>query len=341
MEGWRDGPLGIGVIGLGRLWESRHRPALARPGGRFRVAAVFDQVARRANVEAARLRCVASVGLAQLVERPDVHAVYLLDPQWFGLHPALLARRLGKPVYCAPPLAADPPALAELAADRSESPPFTPELARRLYPSTLRLRELLATTLGPVRSIEGFSRVADFDRNAEPGPATQLAHLPLTIDPGASLLDWCRWVIGAEPVALTAESGTAESVDAPAAGRDSAGFLAEFPGGATARISYRRPVRDESAQLSIRPGFRVIAEEGSAFVEPPDRVHWIDAAGLSHDEHLTAGPGLGEALNDQFLRHLQGEPSLAPTLADALAVARLARALEQGRREGRRVSLEG
>ena len=42
----------IGVIGLGRLWEVRHRPALARLSDRFVISAVYDQVMHRAQAEA-------------------------------------------------------------------------------------------------------------------------------------------------------------------------------------------------------------------------------------------------------------------------------------------------
>ena len=83
--------LRVGVIGLGRLWEARHKPALARMADRFEVRAVYDQVARRAETEAAQLGCAAPEGLAALIERPDVDVIYLLTPQWFGLHPIALA----------------------------------------------------------------------------------------------------------------------------------------------------------------------------------------------------------------------------------------------------------
>src|SRR3954468_16520678 len=83
--------LRVGVVGLGRLWEARHKPALLRLKDRFQVTAVYDQVMRRAEIEAAHLGCAAADGLVALIERPDVDAVYLLTPQWFGLYPIQLA----------------------------------------------------------------------------------------------------------------------------------------------------------------------------------------------------------------------------------------------------------
>ena len=56
--------LRVGVIGLGRLWEARHKPALARLADRFRVTAVYDQVARRAAIEATQVGCAAAEGFS-------------------------------------------------------------------------------------------------------------------------------------------------------------------------------------------------------------------------------------------------------------------------------------
>ncbi len=70
-----------------------------------------------------------------------------------------------------------------------------PEFARRCYPATLRLKELLATTLGPPRLILGHSRLFGFDRYAIPGPTTQISPAPLLIDPGSYLIDWCAFLM--------------------------------------------------------------------------------------------------------------------------------------------------
>jgi len=334
----RSARLGVGVVGLGRLWEARHKPALARLADRFRVAAVYDQVARRAAMEAAQLGCVAAEGLAALVERPDVDAVYLLAPQWFGLHPIELAGALGKPVYCALPLAGDPAGAAALAAAvGAGGAPFMPELARRFYPATLRLRELLATTLGRPRLILGHSRLFGFDRYGQPGPTTQIAPASLTLDPGGNLLDWCRFVLQAEPTGLQGFGATV--LPGAATGPDFAGFVAEFAGGELAQVGFghfHRGPWGESTRFLPQPGFQVFAERGVAWLELPDRIHWTDARG-PHEERLPPEPSVGEILNDQFHRLVHGEPSLAPTLGDALAVARLVDDLERSRREGRRV----
>src|SRR3954452_20026528 len=109
--------LRVGVIGLGRLWETRHKPALIRLRDRFQVTAVYDQVMRRAELEAGQLGCAAAEGLVALVERPDVDVVYVLTPQWFGVYPIEVDLAAKKPIYCALTLANETRELESLAAE--------------------------------------------------------------------------------------------------------------------------------------------------------------------------------------------------------------------------------
>jgi predicted dehydrogenase len=331
-------PLRIGVIGLGRLWETRHKPSLARFHDRFRVTAVYDQVYRRAEIEAASLGCAPCAGLTELIERPDVDAVYLLSPQWFGLHPAHLACAASKPVYCALPLSGDLAELERLVERVEESGvAFMPEFARRCYPATLRLKELLATTLGRPRLVVGQSRLFGFDRYAMPGPTTQVVPVPLAIDPGSYLLDWCAFVFQTPPESIS----SARSVVLPAehdagAEADFENFTANFPEGAVAQISYNRYHRSawgEASRFLPPAGFQVFAERGAAWLEMPDRIQWWDSAG-THEERLPLEPTVGDVLNDQFLRLVRSGRSLAPTIRDALAVARLVHDLRRSQAEG-------
>ncbi|APW59402.1 Gfo/Idh/MocA family protein [Paludisphaera borealis] len=338
MEESKNLPLRIGVIGLGRLWETRHKPSLARFHDRFRVTAVYDQVYRRAEIEAAQLGCTPSAGLAELIERPDVDAVYLLSPQWFGLHPVHLACAASKPIYCALPLSDDLAELELLVKRVEESGVvFMPEFARRCYPATLRLKELLATTLGPSRLVIGHSRLFGFDRYAVPGPTTQVVPVPLTIDPGSYLLDWCSFLFQAPPESIS----SARSVVLPPeqganAEADFESFTAEFPGGAAAQISYNRYHRTawgEASRFLPPAGFQVFAERGAAWLEMPDRIQWWDSTG-THEERLPLEPTVGDVLNDQFHRLVRLERSFAPTIRDALAVARLVHDLRRSQTEG-------
>ncbi len=331
--GSRDVRLRVGVIGLGRLWETRHKPSLARLADRFQVTAVYDQVFRRAEIEAAQIRCAACEGLSSLVERPDVDVIYLLSRQWFGVHPIRLACETAKPVYCALPLADELDELEELARLVEQSGiVFMPEFARRCYPATLRLKELLATQLGPPRLVVGHSRLYGFDRYAVPGPTTQIAPAPLAIDPGSYLLDWSCFVFDAMPVKLQGfrcqvlsiqETGSQDS--------DYESFVATFAQGAMAHISYSRFPRaawGEASRFLPTPGFQVFAERGAAWLEMPEKIQWSDPKG-THEERLPLEPTVGDVLNDQFHRLVRGDQALAPTIREALEIARLVDHLRQ------------
>lgn len=336
--------LRVGVIGLGRLWEARHKPALARLTEQFRVTAVYDQVARRAAIEAGQLGCAAVEGLTALIERSDVDVVYLLSPQWFGVHPIGLACLHRKPIYCAVSLVDEFAGLEAIAASiRSSGTPFMPELARRFYPATLRLRELLATTLGPPRLVLGYGRLFGFDRYGQPGPTTQLSQAPLVVDPGSYLLDWCRFVFQGEPVSVLGSGGRVlPGVGEPGEDHDFESFAIEFSGGELAQIAfgrYHRAAWGDASRFLPQPGFQVFAERGAAWLEMPDRIQWTDAAG-THDERLPLEPTVGEILNDQFHRMVRGDQSLAPSLDDALAVARLVHDLRRSQLEGRKIAPE-
>src|SRR5260370_23212768 len=99
--------LRVGIIGLGRRWRKRYKPALRSLRARFRVQVVCDHVQERAVREAKQLACDVAAGPTQLLEREDVDAVLLFDAQWFRLWPLEGACRTGKPVFCACSLESD------------------------------------------------------------------------------------------------------------------------------------------------------------------------------------------------------------------------------------------
>jgi predicted dehydrogenase len=305
---------------------------------RFRVLAVYDQTQKRAEIEAQRLGCAASGGLRALIEHPDVDVVYILSPQWFGLHALHLACEARKPIYCGLPLSGDRAELTTLARRVKElGIPFMPEFARRCYPATLRLKELLATKLGRPRLILGHSRLFGFDRYAVPGPATQIAPAPLLMDPGSYLLDWCLFLFQSSPRSV---GGTQARVVPPGPGEDTGpdfeSFVATFPDGATAQIAYGRFDRarwGEATRFLPPPGFQVFAERGAAWLEMPDRIQWWDASG-TNEERLPLEPTVGDVLNDQFFRLVHKGQSMAPTIDDALEIARLVEDLDRSHREG-------
>src|SRR6516165_3280593 len=98
--------LRVGIIGLGRRWRRRYRPALEALRDRYEIKAVCDEVRARAVHEGRHLGC-AAMGPGGLVARDDLDALLLCSRQWFGLWPVERAAQTGLPVFCAMPLEAD------------------------------------------------------------------------------------------------------------------------------------------------------------------------------------------------------------------------------------------
>jgi predicted dehydrogenase len=274
----------VGVIGLGRAWSERYRSPMTRPGLGARVVAVCDPVLHRSEAEADRLRCDAVEGITALIDRPDVDAVCLLDDPWFGAWPIRAALGRDKPVFSAVGARATLDELARWPAGRA---PVMIELPRRFSPETLRLRELMATEIGPPRRVRARIRVP-----REAGDLRQ-------VDEAIGLLDWCRSLFQAAP-----------SCCRPLGSIDGGGLALrvvelEFPGGGSARLSLRtgRGV-SPSATLAVE------ADRGRARIDARDRLRWSIGGGLV-EEQLPPGPPTALMI-DHFLRLVRGEQSLAP-----------------------------
>jgi predicted dehydrogenase len=297
--------LGVGVVGLGPLWQRRYRPALAALRGLFRVAAVCDQVVEQAEREAKRLGCPAAPGPTALLENSGVGALLLMDPQWFGLWPAEAASRYGKPVFCGTPLA---PGDGDAVWPRVREAGVPLLLARtpRAAPALGRLSELLAGPLGPARCVlcEGL----EVER-AGPEPGGEEA-----------LLDACSTLVPGDPIRVLA-------VDLPH-GR-LASVLLEFPEGRAVHI-VRCPAPGPRGGVRVR----VVAERGTAVADLPHHVHWTDAAG-GHTHVLPEKRPAAQLLLEHFYQVVrEGRPPLpgvehAEHLAGWLWAA--ARSREQGR----------
>ena len=144
--------LRVGLVGLGDVWQTRHAPALRTMSDRFKVHAVCDQVAHRAEQVAAEFNADAVDGYRTLAMREDIDAVLLLSPQWYGALPILAACESGKAVYCAAGLDLELEE-AQLVKNRvvESGIAFMAEFPRRHAPATIRLKELIATRLGQPR----------------------------------------------------------------------------------------------------------------------------------------------------------------------------------------------
>ena len=297
--------LRVGLIGLGDAWQQRHAPALRALADRFDVRAVCEQVGHRAEQAAAEFAAAAVDGYRALARREDVDAVLILSPQWYGALPILAACESGKAVYCAAGLDLEPDE-AELVRQRVEQAEiaFVAEFPRRHAPATLRLKELIATRLGPPRLLFCHQRSpAATCGNHLSGSARQRSAWRDLIE----LVDWCRYVVDGEPTWVT---GLIHSSGGPPGIEDYQMMSLDFSGrampgsGPVAQIScgcYIPAGWQEAIGYRPLAALQVSCEAGIAFVDLPATLVWFDEAGR-HQESLESERPVGEQLLAQFHR---------------------------------------
>lgn len=295
----RSNAVGIGVIGIGRRWTDHYRDALSRPGSRGRVVALCDPVAHRAEAEADRLGCEAAEGMTALIERPEVEVLFLLESPWFGLWPIRAALERGKAVFSA---VGHRETLDELdrpgPLDSDPGPPVMIELLGRFAPEMLRLRELLATELGPARRVL-------LGTNAGRSSMT---------DAAIGLLDRCRSLL---PGSDESESRLVRKRERP--GSSTRVVSIAFHGGESARLSLvRRETPTGSVSDSIRLAVRT--DRGTARIDRDGRLRW--SIGDREFEEPVSGGSAVDSMVDQILRRVRGEQSLAPSLDDSRTLER-------------------
>jgi predicted dehydrogenase len=331
--------LRVGLVGLGQAWEVRHRPALRALADRFEVTAVCDQIAVRAEQAARDFGAQAIDGFRALANRPDVDAILMLAPQWYGYLPVLAACDAGKAVYCAITLEIDLDEARRIKQRVEEAGvAFMSEFPRRQSPATIRLKELIATRLGPPRLLFCHMR-----RPAEE-PTTPTARASTRISPTGDLIelvDWCCYVVGHKPTSVLgiqhagpdgADDYQMMNLDFSASGSPGAG--------PTAQISCGRymPAKWQEATAYRPPAaLQVACERGIAFIDLPTTLVWFDEAGR-HQEALDSERPVGEQLLGQFHRSVTSLVRNMAGLDDAyraLAIVQQARASHtQWRREG-------
>ncbi len=335
--------LRIGIIGLGDVWQQRHAPALRMLADRFEVRAVCDQVAHRAQQAAAEFHAAPVDGFRALACREDLDAVLILSLQWFGALPILSACESGKAVYCAAGLDLKLEE-AELVKQRVEEAgiAFMAEFPRRHASATLRLKELIATQLGPPRLLFCHQRsVADTSR---PGPHSRGAS-PLPGRNLVELIDWCRYVVDRDARRVfgvmhagksdpAAEDYQMMSLDFSEPGMPASGPVAQISCG-----RYVPPHWQEAITYRPLPALQVSCENGIAFVDLPSTLVWFDEAGR-HQESLESERPVGEQLLTQFHRAVTSLVRKTCDLEDAYRALAIVQAARRSFREGRRIELQ-
>jgi predicted dehydrogenase len=326
--------LRVGVLGIGDAWEHRHRPALRAVADRFEVRAVYEQIGHRAKMASAEFQADPVDGFRALTAREDVDAILMLSPQWCGSLPVLAACAAGKAVYFGGGVELEPE-WAETVRQAVERAgvAFVAERLRRNAPATQRLKELIATRLGPPRLLFCHHRLPNEPKTSRCGTCRPARTLVQEL---AEQVEWCRYVVGAEPHWVTGvHHAAADGVD-----NDyqmmSLGFSpVDRPGsGAVAQISCGRyfPASWHEA-ITYRPlaALQVCCEKGLAFVDLPSTVVWFDEAGR-HQELLDSERPIGEQRLVQFHRAVESLVRKNSDLEDVCrTLAIVLRAVESAR----------
>lgn len=330
----------VGLVGLGDAWDKRHAPALRTLSDRYDVRAICEQVYHRAESAADEFDAEAVDGYRALAERSDIDAVMMLSPQWCGALPIVAACEAGKAVYCGAVLDLDRQAALDLKQRVEKSGvAFMAELPRRHAAATLRLKELIATRLGPPQLVFAHQRIRPRTPkdNGLPGrrPASATENL-------IELVDWCRYIVGREPTSVLSAGHPAKTGQASDYEMLSLDFAAsENDSATTVQIScgdYIAPQWPEAITFRPPAAIQVACENGIAFIDLPSTLVWFDSAGR-HQESLETERPVGEQLLSQFHRAVTSLIHRSD-LDDAYRALTIVTAAREAQTAGKRIELD-
>ncbi|WP_146457677.1 Gfo/Idh/MocA family protein [Rubripirellula tenax] len=330
----------VGLIGHCDAWQTRHRPALRVLHDRFDVRAVFNTVAKLAENVAAEFQADVVDGYRALVNRGDIDAVIMLQRNWLGWLPVMAACEAGKAIYWAGDLDFDSVQDAEVRSIVEDSGvAFMVEFPRRYAPATLRLKELIATRLGAPKLIFCHRRLQALGASSvgESDPSRREL---------VELIDWCRYVVGREPVSVSSVGHQTQVQPDMTSVSDYRCMSLAFPQfddkpSVTAQIScgsYIRSTWHEAAGFRPPSAMQICCERGVAFIDLPTTLVWFDEAGRNMETLDTESP-VGEQLLSQFHRSVTSLLRNMSDLDDAYRAVSIFEAALQSETEGRSISV--
>jgi len=331
--------LGVGIVGLGNRWESRHLPAIRSLSDRYEVRAVCEQVSHRAQRAATELNAVALDGFRVLADRDDIDAVLYLADQWYGTAPILAACDAGKAVYSAASLPDCRQAVDALLTRVEESGiAFMAELSRRHAPATVRLKELIATRLGPPRMAFCHHRLPQTSIPPRHSAVTAARDRRDLLE----MVDWCCYVIDQEPTSVVSvrhDSGIGlassdyqmMSLDFSSPDDTGQGPLAQISCG-----QYIPAAWEEAVSFRPPADLQVACERGIAFIDLPATLVWFDDAGR-HQESLESERPVDESMLLQFHRTTTSLVRRLGGLADMVRALRIIEAAAESQQSGQRI----
>lgn len=354
--------LRLGLIGLGDLWQTRYRPALRVLDDRFDVRAVYSTISKLAENAAAEFEADPIDGFHSLVQRGDIDAILVLKQCWLGWLPALAACRAGKAVYWAAGLDFDTEKHHAVLKEIEESGvSFMIELPRRFAPTTIRLKELIATHLGKPLSIR-IHRQAGKTAGPERAEATSTPGGKSANDSDlVEWVDWCRYIVGHAPqsVITAGDPSSYQTMVFQFAGNvgetKGTGIPAGLDGSATRPNLPNRDLQpsvvaeiatesqlpahwQEAATFRSPATMKIQCEKGVAFADFPSTLVWFDDAGR-HVESLETESLIGQRMLRQFHRNVTSLVRDLGGLSDSYEASLALKAARESNETGGGVSI--
>jgi predicted dehydrogenase len=208
----------IALVGCGAITEALHLPALARHPEIIAKAICVDPNIIRARAMANKFGAAGAVAQYQDVIGDVQGAIVAVPPKLhYPVTMDLLAAKVH--VLCEKPLTESAEQARELIAKAAQvGVALCVNNYRRLYPSSIKVRELIATgELGAIRHLE-FSSGEKFDWPAASGAYFGAsARRGVLADVGAHALDLICWWLGGKPEILSYEDDSMGGTEAVAA----------------------------------------------------------------------------------------------------------------------------
>ena len=239
-----------GVIGCGGIADRRMIPEGMMPSDQCRLAAVMDADSARAQAVAAKYGVAGcDSGLAALLARPEIQAVYIATPNAVHKEQVIAAARAGKHVLVEKPLALSAADAQEMiAACQENDVKLMAGYMMRFHAHHRRLKEMIdAGALGQV--VFGRAQLTCW-YPPMPGAWRQAPELGgggAWMDMGSHCIDLLELWLG--PVARVAAFSRALTHAYPV--DDSTTVLCEFASGAQGVVEVNFNVPDDAAQNSL------------------------------------------------------------------------------------------
>lgn len=201
--------IGVGVIGCGKIAESKHIPCLLREKQAHLVGLCDLAGSERPRMLKEKFSlsdCRAYASVEEMLKDPAIHVVHICTPNAFHAELAIAALRSGKHVFCEKPMAVSLKEAKQMAQEaEKQKRSLTVCANHRFRPESLYLKELCRQkALGEIY----YAKASILRRRGVPAWGQFLQKEVqgggALVDVGVHALDLCLWLLEDDPpVAVT------------------------------------------------------------------------------------------------------------------------------------------